>query len=378
MIYIIRYPNVIVVMDGQAGSSGKGKICGYIAKEDNISISINNWSSNSGHTYVFENGDRVVTQHIPLSLVNYSTKLLIGPGALITPEILVKEIQTYNNLIGKRNIYIHPRAMIIKQRHIDYEKNKIKSGSTFKGCGAALAEKTLRDPKVELMKEYYKKLPLEIQKKIKIIDTSNIINDTNLLCGEKNILVEGGQGLDLDINYGLDYPYVTSRQCNASQLIADSGISPFLVKEIIMIIRPYPIRISNNTDIGLNLYSGDYEGAEEISWEEIKGRCNAPKHLDITEYTTVTKKIRRVFEMNWERLKYSVRINRPTQIALNFAQYIDWNAYECNKFELLPTKVKDFVKKIELETGVPVTLIGTGAKNSDIIDIRKKQKNDSL
>lgn len=44
--------NVTIVLDGQAGSCGKGKICGYIAQKDNIEISTNNWSSNAGHTYV--------------------------------------------------------------------------------------------------------------------------------------------------------------------------------------------------------------------------------------------------------------------------------------------------------------------------------------
>ena len=41
--------NVTIVIDGQAGSCGKGKICGYIAQKDNIDISTNNWSSNAGH-----------------------------------------------------------------------------------------------------------------------------------------------------------------------------------------------------------------------------------------------------------------------------------------------------------------------------------------
>lgn len=42
--------NVTIVIDGQAGSCGKGKICGYLSKNDNFSLSTNNWSSNAGHT----------------------------------------------------------------------------------------------------------------------------------------------------------------------------------------------------------------------------------------------------------------------------------------------------------------------------------------
>ena len=135
-----------------------------------------------------------------------------------------------------------------------------------------------------------------------------------------------------------------------------------------MVIRPYPIRISNKTNIGVDIYSGDYAGSKELTWEEIKKRCNA--NIELQEYTTVTKKVRRVFEMNWDRLKYNVIINNPTQIALNFAQYIDWNAYRCNNYNSLPVKVKDFISKIEKLTNIPVTLIGTGERNCDIIDLR--------
>ena len=74
--------------------------------------------------------------------------------------------------------------------------------------------------------------------------------------------------------------------------------------------------------------------------------------------------------MNWDRLKYNVMINQPTQIVLNFAQYIDWKAYKCRDYKKLPKKVLDFIKKIEEETHVPVTMIGTGESESDIIDLR--------
>ena len=203
---------------------------------------------------------------------------------------------------------------------------------------------------------------------IEIVDTAKMINE----CGQ-SVLIEGAQGQDLDINYGLDYPNITSRMCSASQLIADAGCSPFKVKDIYMIIRPYPIRISNKTNIGEEIYSGDYAGSTEITWEEVKKRCGCD--IDLREYTTVTKKVRRVFEMNWDRLKYNVMINHPTQIVLNFAQYIDWKAYKCKDYNLLPGKVIEFINKIEKETNTPVTIIGTGECESDIIDLRKFKRN---
>lgn len=343
---------------------GKGKICGYLAKKDNYSISTNNWSSNAGHTYIENDGRKIIVSHLPMAMVNKDTKICINAGAIITPEILYKEINEYKDLIGERKIYIHPRTMIIQEKHREYEKENIRSGSTFKGCGAALADKILRKKDIILAKDYFKNVSKNYNDVIEIVDTAEILNKE-----EKEILIEGAQGQDLDINYGLDYPNVTGRMCSASQLVADAGISVFNVKDIYMIIRPYPIRISNETNIGQEIYSGDYAGSREITWQEIARRCGYEGNLE--EYTTVTKKKRRVFEMNWERLKYSVMINKPTQIVLNFAQYIDYNAYKCKKYNELPQKVKDFILKIEEETGVPVTLIGTGEKNEDIIDLRK-------
>lgn len=367
---------VVVLLDGQTGSSGKGKLSGYIAKRDNIDISINNFMPNSGHTYIDDFGDKIVTTHLNTSIVNEFTKLCIGPGAAIDVEILAKEIKECNKILKNRKIYIHPRAVVITSRHVEKEKEEIRTGSTFKGCSRAVAEKIMRKNETILIKDYLKEVNkifsnygLEhSQKYLNITDTALIINK-GIDC-KKSILIEGHQGFDLDINYGLDYPYVTSRQCSASQLVADAGISPKLVDEIIMVIRPYPIRISNETNIGIEINSGDYNGSNELTWDIIRERCGATEN--IVELTTVTKKVRRVFEMNWERLKYAAMINRPTQIMLNFVQYINWNDYQINDYNKLSKESKDFIKKIEEETSVKVTLIGTGARNKDIIDITKR------
>lgn len=355
--------NLTIIIDGQAGSTGKGKICGYLAKKDDFTISTNNWASNAGHTYLDDDGNKVVVSHLPMAFINPKTKLIINAGAIITPEILFEEIKKYKKKINNRKIYIDSRAMIIQEKHRLLEKSSIKSGSTFKGCGAAYSDKIMRKQDVILAKEYFESVDDEYKNFIEIVDTAKMLNESL-----DYILIEGAQGQDLDINHGLDYPNVTSRMCSASQLIADAGCSPFKVKDIYMIIRPYPIRISNQTDNG-EIYSGDYANSKEITWEEIAKRCGYNGVLE--EYTTVTKKKRRVFEMNWERLKYNVMINKPTGIILNFAQYIDWNAHKCKDYVKLPIMVKEFITKIEQETKIQVIMVGTGENESDIIDLRK-------
>lgn len=367
---------VAVVLDSQAGSCGKGKFVGYLSNE--YDVAINNFMSNAGHTYQDDVCGSVMTQHLPTSIVNPKAMLYIGPGAAITPHILFDEIIKYSNLIGDRQVYIHPRAMVIKPEHSEREKELIRSGSTFKGCGMAQADKIMRIPGTQLFGDWYKysdwSAGYSNEQIKKIADTIEVedcmLTINNMIDCGYNVLIEGSQGCDLDINYGLNYPHTTSRQCHAGQLIADCGISPRLVDDIIMIMRPYPIRISNETNIGINISSGDYDGSEELTWDIIKQRCGAPDDVEFGEQTTVTKKTRRVFEMNWERLKYVTTLNRPTQIALNFAQYIDYNALGCKKWSDLPQKVKDFVKMVEDTTNVRVTLIGTGANNDEIIDRR--------
>lgn len=385
--------SVTVVLDSQAGSCGKGKFIGYLAQKDSMSMAINNFMSNAGHTYVTEGGEKIMTQHLPTSMVNPKCDLVIGPGAAITPHILFEEMIKYKDIIGDRQIVINPRAVVIIDEHRHTEAQVLRSGSTFKGCGAAQADKVMRQ--AMLFGEFWEKMCDEsydwgddneftyvvtcgdweyISEHIVVVDTMNLVNsEIDRGC---SVLVEGSQGCDLDINYGLPYPNTTSRQCHAGQLIADCGISPKLLDEIVMIMRPYPIRISNTTNLkngdGTTLVtsSGDYDGSEEITWDIIKERCGAPDDMDFGEMTTVTKKPRRVFEMNWDRFDYVCRLNRPTQIALNFAQYIDWGAYKCTSWEDLPQKVKDFISTVEAHAGCPVTLIGTGPANNDIIDRR--------
>lgn len=68
-------------------------------------------------------------------------------------------------------------------------------------------------------------------------------------------MLEVAQGLDLGINHSGNYPYTTSRNVSTAQLLADSGISPFRLLQTIMVIRPFPIRISNYTKTGKkNIY----------------------------------------------------------------------------------------------------------------------------
>ena len=256
--------NVISVIDGEAGSCGKAKVIGEIAtdKSINLGASVTNCMPNAGHTFVDENGNATVFRNIPVSSVNPNTELFIGPGAAIDMEVFKNEYEQASKYLGDRKIYVHEMVPLIEERHKQYEREHIKSGSTFKGGNAVTCEKILKDKKLEFFKTFRN-----------AIVCSNDEWHERLYKHLENpleyVILEGSQGCDLDINHSGHYPNTVCREVSTMQLLADSGISAERLLQTIMVIRPFPIRISNITKTGEYIYSGNYGKGEELTWTQI-------------------------------------------------------------------------------------------------------------
>lgn len=256
--------NVISVIDGEAGSCGKAKVVGEIATDESINLgaAITNCMPNAGHTFVDENGNATVFRNIPVSAVNPNTELFIGPGSAIDMEVFKKEYERVSKYLGNRNIYVHEMVPLIEERHKQYEREHIKSGSTFKGGNAVTCEKILKNKKIEFFKTFRN-----------AIVCSNDEWHERLYKHLENpleyVILEGSQGCDLDINHSGHYPNTVCREVSTMQLLADSGISAERLLQTIMVIRPFPIRISNITKTGEYIYSGNYGKGEELSWTQI-------------------------------------------------------------------------------------------------------------
>lgn len=354
---------VYVVTDGQAGSCGKGKFVGYLARKLDVDVAINHNMPNSGHTFVFDDGRKVITHHLPIGFVNPRTTLLIGAGAVINPDVLYKELEDYKDLINGRMLYIHERAAIVSEKHIAYEREHIRSGSTFQGSAAANCEKEMRLPETVLAKDYPWK------GKIFVYNDEFFYQIRN---AGLSILIEMSQGFDLDINHGLEYPHTTSRGCTITKALADCGIPHNADITSYMIFRPYPIRISNDSIEG-NIYTGDYDGSRETSWDEVCARAGLKK---TEEYTTVTNRRRRVFLFNYHRFYNALQANNPDYLILNFAQYVDGNILNCqNPNDILNSQlVMNKLREFKALYGRDIDFIGTGEVESALVDIRKPKK----
>ena len=318
-----------IVYDGMWGSCGKGKFCGELALDPklNIQVCVNNNAPNAGHSFVFDDGRKVITKHIPIGFVNKNISyLVIGESAIIDFDRLLFELTQYKDILNGRQIYIADTAAVISDRHRQQEIKKIKSGSTFSGAGAALVDKIMR--KDVLVRDDERFLELQKNGLIKIVNSKTffpmLYNGIPPFSGSENILVELSQGDALGINNSANYPNTTSRDCSPAQALKDIHATDFSSHvNKYCVFRPYPIRINNNSNAGF-IYTGDFEGAKEISWEEVCGRSGLPsEEIKKLEHTTVTQRLRRVAEFSIKQFAEMLLDTKPDECFLNFAQYID-------------------------------------------------------
>ena len=358
---------VTVVFGGQAGSEGKGKIVGWLARRYNWEVAASTFMPNAGHTFVEDDGSEVVVTQLPVGLVGNCKSLVLGASSVINVEQMIAEAGEYNHKYGVWDrLMIHPRAQVMLPEYQEWEADNLKYiASTGKGCGAAIAAKARREQMVVLAKDHP-----ELRSLVRD-DMDEYLNKT--VNGGGGILAEQSQGFDLDINHGVSYPYCTSRQCTPAQICADLALDGRLITNSIAVVRSHPIRVGN-VDGG---HSGEY-GSEELDWGSISSRAGR----EVEEITTVTKRVRRVFEFDHERIGVMSRICRPTSIALTFADYIEPDIFGvtqemyANEFKYDLTRsfpdLESFLFHVARSTrrttyNVPINLIGTGPKDSHMI-----------
>jgi adenylosuccinate synthase len=328
-----------VVVDGFFGDGGKGKVVSYLAVADQVAVCARGGvGPNAGHTVV-DDGVTFKLRMVPCAFVNQDTRLLIGPGVVINPEIVLKEIK---ELGIEDRVGVDPQCAIIEPKHIEadgkgYLKEKI--GTTGTGTGPCNSDRAMRVAKmareVPELKDYLSDVPVELNE---------------ALDDGKNILIEGTQGTYISLYHGT-YPFVTSNDVCASATCSDVGIGPTRVDEVVLVLKAYVTRVG----------AGYLEG--ELSHEEAKRR-------GWDEYGTVTGRQRRAAPFNYALAKRAAMLNGATQIAVTKLDILYPECKGSSDYATLPPEATAFIDKIEEEIGVPVTLIGTGPGVNEIIDRR--------
>ncbi len=334
-----------VVVGGQYGSEGKGKVSAFITLREDIDICVRCGGPNSGHSFVHEDGTTKVLRQLPTGYVNPHTRLLIPAGALIDPNVLKNEINSLK--INPSRIGIDRNCFVIEERDRETEKNlklRERLSSTLCGVGAAVSRRALRGADAKLAKDALEEIPwLESL----VTDVSREVNQA--LNEDKKVLIEGTQGFGLSLYHSEHYPKTTSRDTTAAGFLSEVSVSPKLVTEIVVVFRTFPIRVAGEQAGPLN---------DEITWEQLKKESGCPH--DIQEWTSVTKHVRRVGRFDWHLAKRAVEANRPTRLAINGLDYLDYGNYGVTEWEPLSAEAKEFVRLLETSLCAPVTYHGTG------------------
>lgn len=321
-----------IIMGGQWGSEGKGLFAGYMAMQRQPDAVVSQFGPNAGHTWI-EGNRPIVFKSLPVASIAKSVKsVFLGPGSVINPSLLRLELKELGPLLDGKVVYVHEAVAILREEDAFLERGGLTHiASTMQGTSEAMIRKIRR------------KEMLPARKSLEGMQLRVVGHEayTDLMGQCRMVQVEGSQGMDLSINSGFEYPYVTSRDCTPAQILADCAIHPKDLIGIYACIRTYPIRVGN---VPGGTSGPCYPDQVELSWKDI----GQPEEL-----TTVTKRVRRVFSFSDMQTERLLREVKPTGIFLNFANYIpEW---------------KHIVKRINrLANRQIVRWTGHGARHTDI------------
>lgn len=332
-----------------------------------------------------------------------------------------KDVDPRKNLRISRKAHIILPTHRFLDAVYESSKGELKIGSTLKGIGPtytdkiarngirigeifnpefkkkynALKEQHLRiiesfkfstkDFKIDNLsfKEYEEKWfeAVEKIKEIEQIDSEYFIN--KCLNEEKSVLAEGAQGTLLDVDFG-SYPFVTSSNTISAGVCSGLGVAPNKIGKVYGIVKAYCTRV------------GEGPFPTELFDETGETLRNIGK-----EYGSTTGRKRRCGWLDLVALKYSVMLDGVTDLVMTKADVLDTfetikvcNKYNYNNevidflpydiddnliepiysdvkgwqkdltkiksFEQLPQELIDYIKYIETQTNVPVSILSTG------------------
>jgi adenylosuccinate synthase len=340
---------ISVVVGGQFGSEGKGKVTHHLAAERDAAAVIRVGGPNSGHTSIGPGGTPEVLQQLPMAALLEHPHCLIGPGSYVDPQILLAEIERFD--IDPGRIIVDYRAMVLTDEHRGAEAAGdlgARIGSTNSGTGAAVARRVSRSAADDLAFHNAKLRPF-------LGDTATRARE--LLREARRVIVEGTQGFGLSLLHSPHYPFVTSRDTSAAGALSEAGLSPLDVDEVALVLRSFPIRVAGS--------SGPFD-AEEIDWETVAregGLDQVPEEL-----SSVTRRTRRVARFSPGIVRAAIEVNAPSRIFLNHIDYVDGH---CGSGAITDS-AQGFIESIEDSIGAKIDMVGFGPRPGDLISPRQR------
>jgi adenylosuccinate synthase len=415
---------VDVLLGLQWGDEGKGKVVDVLTPDYDV-ITRFQGGPNAGHTLEFDN-KKFVLHNIPSGIFQGDKINVIGNGVVLDPITFKKEIDglkkqgfdlTDTLFISRKAHLILPTHRILDAAS-EASKGKTKIGSTLKGIGPTYMDKTGRngirvgdiisnfDEKYANLKEKHEKLiamygfeynmadyeeglkeGIETLKQFTLIDSEHELN--RYLRGGKSILAEGAQGTLLDIDFG-SYPFVTSSNTVCAGACIGMGISPRSIGEVYGIFKAYCTRVGSGP-FPTELFDEDGDKMREHG----------------NEFGSTTGRPRRCGWLDLVALKYSVMLNGVTKLIMTKGDvlgcfetikiataykmgdtvteefpyelpenlepiYKELPGWNCDLTGLkseedFPEQLKDYIKYLEDELEVPISIVSVGPDREQTI-----------
>jgi adenylosuccinate synthase len=323
-----------VVVGAQWGDEGKGKIVDLLAQRSDV-VCRYQGGPNAGHTIIVA-GETYKIRQTPSGVISGKVSV-IGGGCVVDPEVLIAELDDLEARgIDTSVVVLSGNAHLIMPWHIAIDQaserrlGKLQIGTTRRGIGPAYADKASRlgirvqdvldakilRQKIEValaeknvwLERVYEVPPIGLEEVAERYESyaqrlRPIVADASLLVDEalragKEVLFEGAQGTLLDLDHGT-YPFVTSSNPVASGAATGTGIGPTRIDRVIGVAKAYVTRV------GEGPLPSEIEGPDQARVQELGG-----------EFGTVTGRVRRCGWLDLVALRYAVRVNGITSLAL--------------------------------------------------------------
>jgi adenylosuccinate synthase len=269
------------VIGTQWGDEGKGKIVDLLAADADLIVRFHG-GNNAGHTLVVA-GEKTILNLVPAGVLHPGKICVMGPGMVVDPEILIREIDALRArgyLTDDRWLRISEQAHVIMPYHrsIDRARERMREagaiGTTGRGIGPAYEDKMARTgirvgdlfddagfreslgrslrEKNEYLQALLGEQPHQADDILALVRTwrerlAPFVGDAGAdvraaIAAGKRVLLEGAQGMLLDVDHGT-YPYVTSSNTVVGSAAAGAGIPPKAIGRVIGIAKTYTTRV---------------------------------------------------------------------------------------------------------------------------------------
>ena len=420
----------LVVVGAQWGDEGKGKIVDVLAGEADV-VARYQGGANAGHT-VHVGGEEFILHQIPSGILHEGKRCLLGNGVVLDLEQFFSELDGLiaRGIDAESKVGVSGRAHLLLEYHkrldqvSELARGSDAIGTTRKGIGPAYEDKVARrgirvaDLRVaDRARELIFEAATQANERLRAagaetVDPARVADDvlavrerllplvtdvgreiTRSIAEGRRILLEGAQGALLDVDHGT-YPYVTSSTTTAAGAATGTGIGPTTIDAALGVVKAYTTRV------GSGPLPTEIHGPLGDRLRDLGG-----------EYGATTGRPRRCGWFDGVVVRYAARVNGLTGLALTKLDVLDtfeeiqiatgyriedvvlddfpedltllsqaepvyetlpgWNTSTegARSLEELPGAARDYLRRIEEITGVPIWYVSVGTRREQIIHV---------